>query len=511
MQQQTTTPTARPGWPARRIAALAGAIGLALGASPFALTHTDAAEPPAASVPATSTTGDAPHFADLIERVRPAVVSIGTVRGLPAGMGTSHLEGRMRGSDGREVPMDDPRTAELFRRFFGAPRLQGDAPPAARTAGSGFVVDPAGWIVTNDHVVADATTITVTLQDGREFPATLRGADAKTDLALLKIDAHGPLPAVTLSDSDRARVGDWVIAIGNPFGLGGSATAGIISARGRDIHSGPYDDYLQIDAPINQGNSGGPIFDESGRVVGVNTAIYSPNGGSVGIGFAIPANTVSEVVGQLRDHGIVARGWLGVEIQPVTDDLAQGLGLDEARGALVGSVVPDSPAARAGVRVGDVIVGFSDVTVGDVRDLTRAVASAADGERLQLKVWRDGHEERLDARIERQQTADPAQVADTDASAASGGAGALGLQLAPLDRAAGTGEGARVVGVRPGSPAAEDGIAEGDIIRQAGAAPVRGPADVAAALAAARAAGRNRVLLLLERDGSRGFVAVPIS
>ncbi|MCE3004641.1 MAG: trypsin-like peptidase domain-containing protein, partial [Xanthomonadaceae bacterium] len=384
-----------------RAGALAAAIGLLLGASQLPALRGDAAASNAPATPApTASFAGAPRFADVIERVRPAVVNIATVRELRAGPGRVRMEGRAFGPGGRETAPDDPRLRELFRHFFGDQAPGPVGPRHAQAAGSGFVVDPAGWIVTNRHVVADATTITVTLQDGRHFDATVKGEDEKTDLALLKVDVPQPLPAVAFGDAESARIGDWVIAIGNPFGLGGTATAGIISARGRDIRSGPYDDYLQIDAPINQGNSGGPVFDETGRVIGVNTAIFSPNGGNVGIGFAIPADTVRDVVAQLREHGRVERGWLGVEIQAVTDEIAQGLGLDAARGALVAAVEPGSPAAAAGLAPGDVVTAFAGVPVAEVRDLTRAVARAADGERASIEVWRDGARRQLTARIE---------------------------------------------------------------------------------------------------------------
>ncbi|HQX25624.1 MAG TPA: trypsin-like peptidase domain-containing protein, partial [Pseudomonadota bacterium] len=298
--------------PALRVAALAGAIGLVLAATQFATSDTQAANPPAAvaSAPATTARGGAPHFADLIEQVQPAVVNIATTRkakAAPAGMSMN----------GRPANPNDPQMREFLERFFGGQMPGGGEGPAreVHAAGSGFVVDAQGYIVTNNHVIDEADEIMVTFHDGTRLEAKLAGRDPKTDLALLKVEPKQPLAAVAFGDSDRTRVGDWVIAIGNPFGLGGTATAGIISARGRDIQSGPYDDYLQIDAPINQGNSGGPIFDEGGRVIGVNTMIYSPNGGSVGIGFAIPASTVAHVIGELREDGNVDRGWLGVQIQ----------------------------------------------------------------------------------------------------------------------------------------------------------------------------------------------------
>jgi serine protease Do len=323
--------------------------------------------------------------------VQPAVVNIATTRKAKAGPAGMGMNGRQA----------DPQMREFLERFFGGQMPGGGDGPArdVHAAGSGFVVDAKGYIVTNNHVIDEADEIMVTFQDGTRLEAKLAGRDPKTDLALLKVEPKKPLSAVELGDSDRARVGDWVIAIGNPFGLGGTATAGIISARGRDIQSGPYDDYLQVDAPINQGNSGGPIFDEGGRVIGVNTMIYSPNGGSVGIGFAIPASTVAHVIGELREDGNVDRGWLGVQIQGLDEDMAAGLGLEDTHGALIADVVAGSPAQKAGLKAGDVVRSYGGKPIKEARELSRAVADTADGTSTALEVMRDGKSLDLTVRI----------------------------------------------------------------------------------------------------------------
>jgi serine protease Do len=302
-------------------------------------------------------------FGDLIEQVSPAVVQISAKQVMtsesPAGTEKNSVPEHFR--DG---PFKD-----FFERYFNdrSPR-KFQRPQGRRAAiGSGFIIDEDGIVVTNNHVIGSAKEITVTLKDGRELSAELLGSDEKTDLAVLRIETDTALPAVAWGDSDKARVGDWVLAVGNPFGLGGTATVGIVSARGRDIGAGPYDDFIQVDAPINSGNSGGPLFDQSGRVIGVNTAIYSPNGGNVGIGFAIPAELAKQVVAQLQEKGSVERGWLGIRIQPVTPEIAESLGLDEPEGALIASVNENSPAEKAGLRQGDVILGFDNEKIKDPR------------------------------------------------------------------------------------------------------------------------------------------------
>jgi serine protease Do len=315
-------------------------------------------------------------FAPLVAKVKPAVVQITSLSGGQA----------VR----QQIPELEGPFGDMLRHYF---EQQGRtfSTPQQRALGSGFIVDPAGYIVTNNHVIDGAREVSVTLSDGTEHRARVIGRDDKTDVALIKIDAGHDLPYVAFGNSDEAREGDWVLAVGNPYGLGGTVTAGIISAHGRNINEGLYDDFLQIDAPINPGNSGGPLFNQSGQVVGIDTAIYSPSGGSVGIGFAVPSNVAKSVVAQLRKNGSVTRGWLGVSMQSLTPSLAKAVGLAEAKGVLVDEVTPDSPAAVAGLRQGDVITAYNGRSIQDGRDLALAVADTAAGERASLSVWRDGH------------------------------------------------------------------------------------------------------------------------
>ncbi|HEX6999891.1 MAG TPA: DegQ family serine endoprotease [Gammaproteobacteria bacterium] len=448
--------------------------------------------------------GPQASFADIIERVSPAVVNIAVTK----------VE--RTGAPGPEFRSDRPPSPfdEFFGRFFGLPpgvpferRMEG--------LGSGFIIDEEGHVVTNNHVVEDATEIVVTLQDGQKFDATLVGRDPKTDLALLQIDGDD-LPYVRFGDSDRARVGDWVIAIGNPFGLGGTATAGIISARGRDIHSGPYDDYMQIDAPINSGNSGGPVFNTAGEVIGVNTAIFTPNGGNIGIGFAIPANQARSVIEQLKEDGSVERGWLGVHIQDLDEELAETLGLDGTEGALVADVMDDSPASRAGVQSGDVITRFDGQSVDSSRTLSRLVAEARPGEKVSVTVWRDGDTKQLSVELGNQAVEDTT-VAGASGPARGGAPGELGLTLRGLtdqDRAqlglpAGV-DGALVARVAPGSPAAEKGIRPGDVITAVNRTDVNTVSDAVRALNEARNRDENALLLVRRGDVQR-FVALSFS
>jgi serine protease Do len=444
-----------------------------------------------------------PSFADIVEAVSPAVVAI-SVKG-------SSNPGRM-GIPEFQLPPGSP-FEDFFERFF-RNEGQGNARPHRYNAqGSGFVVDPNGLVVTNHHVVKGADAITVITAKGEELAAEIKGFDTKTDLAVLEVESDGALPYVVFGDSDKARVGDWVLAIGNPFGLGGSATSGIISARGRDINAGPLDDFIQIDAPINRGNSGGPLFDANGEVIGVNTAIFSPNGGNVGIGFAIPSSTASSIVGQLVDKGHVERGWLGVQIQHLTEDLAESLGMSEARGALVSGVVEDGPAETAGIRVGDVILTFDGREIEKMRDLPRIVADTPANSRSRVEVWRKGERRTLAVKIGESAREQAALIGGSEAPAK----GELGLTLAELNeetrarfRVSSESEGALVVRVAPDSPAAEKGIRPGDVIKRVGSAEVRGPDEVVRELRKAADDERSRVLLLVERDGADRFVAVGI-
>ena len=431
-------------------------------------------------------------FADLVSEVRPAVVNVHVTRAIRP---TAHS--RMKWPrPGMELP-------EVFRHFWPTPEFAMPGMPRAEGVGSGFIVDASGLIVTSHHVVKGAESVTVTLQDGRKLEARVVGVDPKTDLALLEVDAGGSLPVVEFGDSDRTRVGDWVVAVGNPFGLGGTVTAGIVSGRGRDIGSGPYDDYLQLDAPINRGSSGGPLFARSGRVVGVNTAIFSPSGGNVGIGFAIPANVAEPVIESLRTDGKVDRGWLGVRIQRIGETLAEALGLEEPKGALVASVMPDGPAASAGLRPGDVILSFAAEPLDTMKDLPRIVAGVESGTEVDIEIWRDGARESLSATIGAQGQGATLAMAET----ANGDGTKLGVMLTPRGEPGKAG--VTIAEVAPGSPAARNGLRPGDVIVQAGSSMVSNPDDVAGAVRAA-ASGDKPVLLLVERGDDRRYVAIEL-
>jgi serine protease Do len=384
--------------------------------------------------------------------------------------------------------------------------------------GSGFIVDGKdGIIVTNNHVIDGAEEIQVNLHDGSKLKAELLGKDTKTDIAILKVTPKTPLKAVKFGDSDTLRPGDWVMAIGNPFGLGGSVTLGIISAKARNINSGPYDDYLQTDASINKGNSGGPLFNMDGEVVGVNTAIISPTGGSIGIGFAVPADTVAPVVQQLRQYHEVRRGWLGVKIQSVSEEIATALSIPESSGALVAAITPDGPAAKGGVKAGDVIMRFDNEDVNSMRSLPRLVARAPIDKTVPVEILRKGERKTLQVTVGRL-TDDDEKVLDGDDKPAAGGAEVLGLKLSALTDAlrskygldAGV-KGAIVDGVDPKSPAAAS-IKPGDVIVQAANEPVAGPQDVARRIDAIKKSSRKSMMLEVEdAKGGHRFVSVPVA
>lgn len=455
-------------------------------------------------IPSTSIIDKSAGFADMVAAVKPAVVNISTTGESPT---------RRMGHGPRfRFPPDSPYQ-DFFDRYFGTP--DGFSEPGERTnaMGSGFVIDPDGYVVTNHHVIKGATEITVVTTEGKRYPAELKGRDAKTDLALLKIDTDEALPYVVFGDSKTARVGDWVIAIGNPFGLGGTATTGIISARGRDIRSGALDDYLQIDAPINQGNSGGPLFAVDGTVLGVNTAIYSPNGGNVGIGFAIPSSMAKPVIDQLMATGRVNRGWLGVQIQTVTEDIADSVGLADQTGALVASVIDGSPADKAGVTTGDVIRKFDGQAVERMRELPKMVANVPAERSVEIEVWRAGDVRTL--RVTIGDSPEPEAALADGGTAPGAGKPKLGLSLAPLNpetrrqyQVPSATEGVLVTGVMPGSPAARKGFSPGDVIKMIGTEKVNTPIDVVNAVERAVKAERSSVLILVERRGSDRFVAV---
>jgi serine protease Do len=393
-----------------------------------------------------------------------------------------------------------PDVQQFFKRFGGqegAPRQM--QPRHEMALGSGFIISADGYVVTNNHVVQNAKTVTVTTDDGKTLDAKVIGTDPKTDLALLKISEPGDYPFVKMA-KETPRVGDWVVAIGNPYGLGGTVTAGIISAEGRDIGSGPYDSYLQIDAPINKGNSGGPTFNLKGEVVGVNTAIFSPSGGSVGIGFAIPANTVDSVVDSLEHGGVVSRGYLGVQIQPVGQEIADGLGMKSTNGALVDEAQPGTPAAAVGLKSGDVITKLNGQEVKDASDLTRHIGSMKPGEKVELSFVRDGAEKTVTITLgsmKSEQTA-KADVAPTESALK------LGVQLAPASDGQ---QGVAIVNVDPDGLAASKGLASGDVIMEVAGKPVNSASDVKADIAKAKQDGKKSVLMLIKTAEASHFVA----
>lgn len=440
-------------------------------------------------------------FSGLVKKVSPAVVNIATTR-------TETTARRP------QLPFQVPKGSP-FERFF--EQFRGPQGPSKQrqvgALGSGFVIDPSGYVVTNNHVIDGADEVKVRFADESDYPAKVVGVDPQTDLALLKIEAETPLPFVELGDSDRAEVGDWVVAVGNPFGLGGSVTAGIISARGRNINAGPYDDFLQVDASINRGNSGGPLFSTDGQVIGVNTAIFSPTGGNIGIGFAIPSNMVKTVVAQLREDGKVTRGWLGVRIQGVSEDLARALGLDEARGAIVTEVTPGSPADKAGVRQGDVIVGYDGQAVDDSRELVRLVGQTAADTSASIDIWRDEAPVTLAVDI----GAQPATMFATATRTApdrSITSEALGAQLATLTperrQQLGLDDDAKGVLVVDVDDADPRGLQPGDLIRRIGGTEVATPEAVETALKSATDKDRKSVVLLVTRQGRDLFLGLKL-
>ncbi len=438
-----------------------------------------------------------PSFAPLAERVRPAVVSVRVVVNQPDGSEAS------RAKD--ELP---PQLREFLKRFGGengaAPRQA--EPHKGVALGSGFFVSAEGYVVTNNHVIENALSVSVAMDDGRVLDAHVVGADPKTDLALLKVDRKGDYPFVSLA-KEAPRVGDWVLAIGNPFGLGGSVTAGIVSANGRDIGAGPYDDFLQIDAPINRGNSGGPTFNLKGEVVGVNTMIFSPSGGSVGLAFAIPARTVASVVNALERDGSVARGYLGVKVQELDQPLAQSLSLSSPDGALVDDVVAGSVAAKAGLKSGDVIVTIDGAPLTTARDLVRRIGSLKPGDAVQLGYMRDGHQHEVKLSLGRQQEA-PAPRPAADQPKADEAPTVLGVRLAPVqDQAAPAKSGVLIAQVDPNGAAAEKGIAGGDVILEVDGRPVFRPSEVRDAVHSANKGGKPALLLKIRSAEGQRYVA----
>ncbi len=501
-----TTPIeafAKPGRSgATSVARGATSLGLALA---LGLSAATVAPPPVFA----EVTSAPPSFADLTDTLSPAVVNITT----------STNVAQVSGNGGPQLPDGSP-FQEFFRDFMDRQPGQGAPEPRRQrrssALGSGFIISEDGYIVTNNHVIESADEIQVELyQGGPQLEAELIGTDARTDIALLKVESDKPLPFVAFGDSDAARVGDWVLAIGNPLGQGFSVSAGIVSARNRTLQ-GSYDDFIQTDAAINRGNSGGPLFNMDGQVVGVNTAILSPNGGSIGIGFAMSSAVVSQVVDQLREYGETRRGWLGVRIQNVEPDVADALGLAAAQGALI-TDVPEGPAAEAGMKAGDVILTFDGEMVDDTRELVRIVAETDIGRSVEVTVFRDGKEVPLNVEIGRleETVLASAQAPGGDTPAIPKEETLLGLTVSPLtgeliDRyGLGSDEtGLVVVSVEEGSEAEEKGIREGDVIAEVGQEPVATAADMEKMIKAADDAGRGSILLLVRREGAPRFVAL---
>jgi serine protease Do len=455
-------------------------------------------------------------FADIVERVKPSVISVKVNINEKVAKDDSS-------NNNEDSPFQPGSPMERFFRRFGGPD---GLPPGMRGGphgghgvvtgqGSGFFISADGFAVTNNHVVDGADKVEVTTDDGKIYKAKVIGTDARTDLALIKVEGGSNFSFAKLSDG-KPRIGDWVLAVGNPFGLGGTVTAGIVSARGRDIGNGPYDDFIQIDAPVNKGNSGGPAFDTSGEVMGVNTAIYSPSGGSVGIAFSIPASTVKSVIAQLKDKGSVSRGWIGVQIQPVTPDIADSLGLKKAEGALVAEPQANGPAAKAGIESGDVITAVNGETVKDARELARTIGGFAPGTAVKLDVLHKGQDKTINLTLGQLPNSLEAK-ADSDNGDKGGvtrgtDVPKLGLTVAPANSVAGAGkDGVVVTEVDPNSAAADRGFKEGDVILEVAGKSVANATDVRDAINAAHSDNKNSVLMRVKSGGSSRFVAVPLA
>ncbi|HXN43569.1 MAG TPA: Do family serine endopeptidase [Xanthobacteraceae bacterium] len=500
MNDNRTSGPARGIRTARRLVLLASTAGLGIAVllgGPGNFPHL-----PALSTAALAQNPQRPAgFADIVETVKPAVISVRVK--LDEGPQTSSDEG---------LPFPPGSPFDRFFRQFGAPNLPNmpNGRHSVTGQGSGFFISADGYAVTNNHVVDKAKTVEVTTDDGKSYTAKVIGSDPKTDLALIKIDGRGDFPHVKFADA-APRVGDWVLAVGNPFGLGGTVTAGIVSARGRDIGAGPYDDFIQIDAPVNKGNSGGPSFDVNGNVIGVNTAIFSPSGGSVGIGFAIPSDTVKTVIAQLEKSGKVTRGWIGVQIQQVTPDIAESLGLKNAEGALVAEPQADSPAAKAAIQSGDVITAVDGRPVKNARELARKIGSMAPGTSVKLGIWRKGEEKQLTLTLGELPNTRQARAKTEPDETNPGNVGRLGLSLAPAANVAGAGStGVVVTQVDPDGPAAERGLRTGDVILDVGGKTVSTPADVRNALQEAHRQGKHTILMRVKSGDQTKFVALPV-
>jgi serine protease Do len=506
-QSNTTRHPSRKILKPRRLTLLASAAGLGMavilagpgGYRPFNL--------PAftASAHAAETARTPAGFGDLVAKVKPAVISV-RVKIDEDGDNSAVTQRDNEEGNQSDSPLDQFSRQFGFRIPNGMQRHQ-----IITGEGSGFFISPDGYAVTNNHVVDHAKSVQVTTDDGTVYTAKVIGTDKKTDLALIKVDGKKDFTYVNFADQPP-RVGDWVVAVGNPFGLGGTVTAGIVSARGRDIGAGPYDDYIQIDAPINKGNSGGPAFDENGNVIGVNTAIFSPSGGSVGIGFDIPAATAKLVVAQLKDKGYITRGWLGVQVQPVTADIADSLGMKQAKGAMVDSPQDGSPAAKAGIEAGDVITAVDGKPVKDSRDLARTISMMAPGSSVKLDVLHKGDSRTVTLALGEMPNDRHANAGGTHSNAMAASP-RLGLRLAPAGEVEGAGDkGVVVTAVDPEGPAVEHGFKEGDVILNVGGKSVSSVRDVRTALRAAKEDGKHSVLMRVKTaDAATRFIAMPIA
>ncbi|MBV8939169.1 MAG: DegQ family serine endoprotease [Alphaproteobacteria bacterium] len=459
-------------------------------------------------------------FADLVDKLSPAVVNVSTTQKVKGG-GVQFF-----GLPLDQMP-DDPQL-EPFRDFMerfgqkpGKPGKKEELPEHEVTSlGSGFIIDATGFIISNEHVIDDAEEITVTLSDNSKYKAKIIGRDKKSDLALLKIDAKKPLPYLTLGDSDKMRVGDWVIAIGNPYGLGGSVTHGIISARQRSINAGPYDEFLQTDAPINRGNSGGPLFNMNGEVIGINTAIFSPSGGNIGIGFAVPVDIAKPVIDQLKQYGRTHRSWLGVKIQEVSDEIAESVGLAAPKGALVAEISKGSPAEKAGIEVGDIITSFDGREITEMRFLPRIVAETKIGKDVEIGLWRKGKSLTVHAVMQELDEKDEEQAEEGKPAKPKGNLQSqtvLGVQLSPLTSQLRKDyqleeklSGLLIVDVKQGSEAARRGLSEGDVIVEAGNEPVASVEDLRKQVELTRKSARKFILLKVKHEKETAFITLPV-
>jgi serine protease Do len=493
---------------ARRMALLAsvagvGIAGLVANADLYGQRQFSWISPAAAAETAAPSTG----FADVVARVKPAVVSVRSRLN-----GSAQLSSMSEDNDNAQ-PFRPGSPLDRFLRQFGfqnMPNGMQQMPRNTATEASGFFISADGYAVTNNHVIANAKFVQVITDDGRTLPAKVIGADPNTDLALIKVDGDN-FPFVKFSDREP-RIGDWVIAVGNPFGLGGTVTAGVISARGRDIGAGPYDDFIQIDAAVNKGNSGGPTFDLDGNVIGINTAIFSPSGGNVGVGFDIPTDTARMVVAQLKDHGHVTRGWIGVRVQPVTADIADSLGMKQPEGAIVDEPQAGSPAAKAGIVAGDVITAVDGREVKDSRELARKIASIPPGTSVKLAVLHNGQVETKLLTLGQLPDRHQAGAGGEQHKTTENGEPHLGLNLAPASDVDGAGNrGVAVTAVDPNGPAAERGVKEGDVILDVAGKPVSKPADVRERITELRNEGKHAALMRMKSDNGTKFIAVPLS